>query len=174
MHKNTVPHTRICVYTTLKYLCTNTLGHRYIPIYTQLEPQQILLIPQIHMQIFAIIPSSSHSNTLTDTSSHKDMHSQCPSDIPSLTLIKPLYKTQVHLGIHKYIHSQSHRHRYTLTSPIASGHRPLHSTDQTLMKNTETLTRLCSSADILKYTRSAPKYIQGHTHRYSTHIFVCL
>lgn len=122
----------------------------------------------------SIIPSSSHSNTLTDTSSHKDMHSQCPSDIPSLTLIKPLYKTQVHLGIHKYIHSQSHRHRYTLTSPIASGHRPLHSTDQTLMKNTETLTRLCSSADILKYTRSAPKYIQGHTHRYSTHIFVCL
>lgn len=124
LHKNTVPHTHICAHTTLTCSYTNTLGHKYIPIYSQLEPQQSLLIPQMHMQIFAIIPSSSHSNTLIETSSHKYTHSRCPSDIPSLALIKPLYKTQVHLGVHKYTHSQSHRHRYTHTTPISSGHRP--------------------------------------------------
>lgn len=168
LHKHTVPHTHICAHTTLKCSYTNTLGHKYIPIYTQLEPPQSLLIPQMHMQIFAIIPSSSHANTLIDTSSHKYTHSRCPSDIPSLALIKPLDKTHVHLGVHKYTHSQSHRHRYTHTHHSYMLRTQTYTvrilTHTAHKKNTDTPTRLCAPADILKYTRQRLNALRD-THR---------
>lgn len=75
MHKNTVPHTLMYVHTTLKYSYTNTLlGHEYILISIRLEPQQILLIAQMHMQIFAIIPIQMHLliHVVTSTHTHSE------------------------------------------------------------------------------------------------------
>lgn len=77
-------NTHICtkihpkLFPTYIHMCTQPYSNTHIQMHwTQIHPhlhaigapQQILLIPQIHMQTFAIIPSNSHSTTRIDTSS---------------------------------------------------------------------------------------------------------